>query len=52
MGDVFFIVLLSLFQEHPFIRRYQELEVDTATYFNSILDQVKDSSLLEQSQSS
>ncbi|XP_045212574.1 dual specificity mitogen-activated protein kinase kinase 4-like isoform X2 [Mercenaria mercenaria] len=38
--------------EHPFIKRYQELEVDTATYFNSILDQVKDSSLLELSQSS
>ncbi|XP_060587662.1 dual specificity mitogen-activated protein kinase kinase 4-like isoform X2 [Ruditapes philippinarum] len=38
--------------EHPFIKRYQELEVDTATYFNSVLDQVKDSSLLELSQSS
>lgn len=38
--------------EHPFIRRYQELEVDTAAYVNSILDQVSDASQLEQSQSS
>lgn len=38
--------------EHAFIRRYQELEVDTATYFTSILSQVVDSSQLEQSQSS
>ncbi|KAL4239235.1 Dual specificity mitogen-activated protein kinase kinase 4 [Mactra antiquata] len=38
--------------EHTFIKRYQELEVDTATYFNSILDKVTDVSQLEQSQSS
>lgn len=38
--------------EHPFIKRYQELEVDTATYFCNILDQVNDTSLLELSQSS
>ncbi|XP_052761779.1 dual specificity mitogen-activated protein kinase kinase 4-like isoform X2 [Mya arenaria] len=38
--------------EHVFIKRYQELEVDTATYINSVLDQVKDTSQLEQSQSS
>ncbi|XP_052261829.1 dual specificity mitogen-activated protein kinase kinase 4-like isoform X2 [Dreissena polymorpha] len=38
--------------EHTFIKHYEEIEVDTATYFNSVLDQVKDSSQLEQSQSS
>ena len=48
----FYIPYVWLFQEHPFIRQYQEVEVDTASYFTSILDQVKDSSQLEQSQSS
>lgn len=33
---------MKLFQEHPFIKRHEELEVDVAGYVSNILDQMQD----------